>query len=91
MKTPRNWFEAFHVLREVVAQSAFRRKVVFIDELPWMDTAKSDFLMALETFWNEWASARKAIHLTLVTANGLLHNQYSGRVQSEVVLADLFT
>ena len=34
---------------------------------------------------------RKAIHLTLVTANGLLRNQYSGRVQSEVVLADLFT
>ena len=50
VKTPRNWFEAFHALREVVARSAFRRKVVFIDELPWMDTAKSDFLMALETF-----------------------------------------
>jgi hypothetical protein len=33
---------------------------------------------------------RKAIHLTFVTANGLLKNQYSSRVQSEVSLSDLF-
>ena len=33
---------------------------------------------------------RKAVHLTLVTENGLLRNQYSGRVQSEVTLDDLF-
>ena len=33
---------------------------------------------------------RKAVHLTFVTANGLLRNQYSGRVQSEVALDDLF-
>ncbi len=34
---------------------------------------------------------RKAIHLVFVTANGLLRNQYSGRVQSEVTLEDLFS
>jgi len=33
---------------------------------------------------------RKAVHLTMVTVNGLLRNQYSGRVQSEVLLRDLF-
>ena len=33
---------------------------------------------------------RKAVHLTFVTANGFLKNQYSGRVQSEVTLSDLF-
>ena len=33
---------------------------------------------------------RKAIHLTMVTANGVLKNAYSGRVQSEVTLNDLF-
>ena len=33
---------------------------------------------------------RKAIHLTLVSANGLLQNQYSSRIQSEVTLDDLF-
>ena len=92
VKTPRNWFEAFHALREVVARSAFRRKVVFIDELPWMDTAKSDFLMALETFWNEWASARKDIMLivcgsaaawmvkNLFRNRGGLHNRVTARI-----------
>ena len=92
VKTPRNWFEAFHVLREVVARSAFRRKVVFIDELPWMDTAKSDFLMALETFWNEWASARKDVVLivcgsaaawmvkNLFRNRGGLHNRVTARI-----------
>ena len=92
VKTPRNWFEAFHALREVVARSAFRRKVVFIDELPWMDTAKSDFLMALETFWNEWASARKDIVLivcgsaaawmvkNLFRNRGGLHNRVTARI-----------
>lgn len=33
---------------------------------------------------------RKAIHLTVVTANGLLKNQYSSQVQTEVTLNDLF-
>ena len=92
VKTPRNWFEAFRVLREVVARSAFRRKVVFIDESPWMDTAKSDFLMALETFWNEWASARKDIVLivcgsaaawmvkNLFRNRGGLHNRVTARI-----------
>ena len=34
---------------------------------------------------------RKAVHLVFVTANGLLKNQYSGRIQSEILLSDLFT
>ena len=33
---------------------------------------------------------RRAIHLTFVTASGLLQNKYSGIVQSEVTLEDLF-
>ena len=33
---------------------------------------------------------KKALHLTLVTANGLVRNQYSSRVQSQVGLDDLF-
>lgn len=32
--------------------SADKKKQVFIDELPWLDTPKSDFLSALEYFWN---------------------------------------
>lgn len=33
---------------------------------------------------------RSAIHLTIVSAAGLLQNKYSGIVQSEVSLDDLF-
>ncbi len=91
-KAPKDWFAAFHALREVVAKSAQRRKIVFIDELPWMDTAKSGFLLALETFWNEWASARKDIVLivcgsaaawmvkNLFRNRGGLHNRVTARI-----------
>jgi len=34
---------------------------------------------------------RKAVHLTLVTANGLVRNAHSDRVQSELTLEDLFS
>ncbi len=34
-------------------------KVVFFDELPWLDTPHSNFLSALEHFWNAWASLDK--------------------------------
>ena len=89
---PKDWFAAFHALREVVAKCVLRRKVVFIDELPWLDTAKSDFLMPLEAFWNEWASARKDIVLVvcgsaaawmiknLFRNRGGLHNRVTGRL-----------
>ena len=35
------------------------RQVVFIDEMPWLDTARSDFKSALDYFWNSWGSAQK--------------------------------
>ena len=34
-----------------------------MDELPWMDTAKSDFKSALDYFWNSWASAQEDLVL----------------------------
>ena len=60
---PRNWLEAFELLKELIRNSAEKRKVIFLDELSWMDTHGSDFLMALEGFWNGWASARTDILL----------------------------
>lgn len=47
----------------MVRQSKEKRKVIFIDELSWMDTSKSDLMVALENFWNRFASARKDIVL----------------------------
>ena len=39
----------------------------------------------------ETIGAKRPIHLTIVTANGLAHNMYWNNVQSEITLDDLFT
>lgn len=65
-RTPRkskNWLEAFEDLKELIRNSSEKKKVIFIDELSWMDTARSDLIVALESFWNGWASARKDVIL----------------------------
>ncbi len=58
-----NWFEAFEELKDLIRTSQNERKVIFIDELSWMDTAKSDMMRSLESFWNGWASFRDDIVL----------------------------
>lgn len=62
-ETPENWIQAFGLLKRFLKASADARKVVFIDELPWMDTPRAKFVSALENFWNGWCSARKDIVL----------------------------
>ncbi len=59
----KNWLEAFEDLKSLIRSSNEKRKVIFIDELSWMDTKNSDLIRALENFWNGWASARKDIIL----------------------------
>ncbi len=62
---PEDWFEAFARLRKLLeSENVYRepvnnKRVVFLDELPWMDTARSDFKSALEYFWNSWASSQE--------------------------------
>lgn len=57
-----DWFDAFDALEEYLESlDANRKKVVFIDEMPWIDTQKSDFVAALENFWNGWAARRNDI------------------------------
>ena len=58
-----SWLEAFYELERLLESAPEGRKVVFIDEMPWMDTRKSGFLAALEGFWNGWATSRKDILL----------------------------
>lgn len=58
-----DWFDAFDCLGNFIAGLPIARKIVFLDELPWMDTGRADFVSALEHFWNGWASARKDIVL----------------------------
>ena len=45
---PVNWQEAFDSLISLLERSNDRRKVVFIDEMPWMDAPRSGFLPALK-------------------------------------------
>ena len=58
-----DWFAAFNALRDWLKKSPAGKKIVFLDEMPWMDTPKSHFVSALEGFWNGWASGRNDIVL----------------------------
>ena len=66
---PEDWFEAFARLRKLLENEKVYRepinnkRVVFLDELPWMDTARSDFKSALDFFWNSWASSQEDLVL----------------------------
>ena len=62
-EVPKTWIQAFSLLKRFLKVSNDERKVVFIDELPWMDTPRAKFVSALENFWNGWCSARKDIVL----------------------------
>lgn len=53
-KRPADWFEAFEQLRDYLSQLHKDKIVVLLDELPWMDTPRSNFLHAFSYFWNSW-------------------------------------
>ena len=61
---PTDWYEAFRRLRKVLETDTVAvdpvtsKKVVFLDELPWMDNARSNFKSALDYFWNSWGSSQ---------------------------------
>lgn len=61
---PTDWLEAFDSLIALLEAKGDReRQVVFIDELPWMDTPRSGFITALEHFWNGWGAGRENLML----------------------------
>jgi len=80
-QTPQGWLEAFEGLKDLIRNSKEKKKIIFIDELSWMDTPKSNFMSALENFWNGFASARKDV-LLIVCASAtswmlseIIHNK----------------
>lgn len=81
LQTFKSWLLAFHALSQYLETLPEGKKVVFIDELPWMDTAKSGFIPALENFWNSWAVLRNDIKLivcgsaTFWMINNLIRNR----------------
>lgn len=62
---PKDWYEAFEQLRTLMERSSDTKKVIFLDEVPWMDAPRSHFVSALEHFWNGWAATRKDVLLII--------------------------
>jgi len=89
---PKNWLEAFSKLNSLIEKSNMIKKVIFLDEVPWMSTMHSDFLAGLDYFWNRWASSRKDVLLIIcgsaaawMTDNiinnvGGLHNRLTSQI-----------
>lgn len=89
---PKNWTEAFRMLSKSIEKQNDGPKVIFIDELPWLDTQKSKFIGALEYFWNNWAYYRSDIKLIvcgsatswmldkIINARGGLHNRITHQI-----------
>ena len=90
---PKNWLQAFQSLIQHLTTLPEGKKVVFIDELPWLSTPKSNFLSSLEHFWNAWANKRDDILLVvcgsaaswmiknIVQNKGGLHNRITRTIR----------
>ena len=89
---PQSWLEAFDELENYLETCSETKKIIFIDELPWLDTVRSNFIGALEHFWNAWASARDDIKLivcgsatswmidNIINNRGGLHNRKTHQI-----------
>lgn len=62
----KDWFEAFHRLESLLDSRRKKGKmVVFIDELPWLDTPRAGFLSAFEHFWNDYGAGKHNLLLVV--------------------------
>ena len=88
-----NWFDAFSSLEKLLEQSpAEQQQIIFIDELPCLDTPNSGFIKAIDHFWNGWASRRSGLKLivcgsatswmvsNLIDNKGGLHNRITHEI-----------
>lgn len=93
---PKNWLDAFLLLEKFLQnRDDGCRQLVFLDELPWLDTPRSGFLRAFEAFWNTWGCHRKNLMVIVCgSANSWIQdnllNNYGGlynRVTYEIKLS----
>ncbi len=93
-KTPKNWLDAFSLLEKYIEKlKTKRKKVIFIDEFPWVATARSKFLMAFENFWNSFATKRTDLVVVvcgssasymiqkIIKNKGGLHNRITKKIR----------
>ncbi|MBU1013240.1 MAG: ATP-binding protein [Bacteroidetes bacterium] len=91
---PSYWIEAFHQLGLYLNKLKItKKKVIFIDEFPWLDTRKSKFLPAFDNFWNSYASKRDDLVVVIcgsaasymiqniIKSKGGLHNRLTEKIQ----------
>jgi AAA+ ATPase superfamily predicted ATPase len=93
LKKPSDWIEAFHQLNLYIdSLTSKKKKVIFIDEFPWLDTRKSNFLAAFDNFWNSYASKRDDLVViicgsaasymiqNIIKNKGGLHNRLTNKI-----------
>ena len=92
---PLNWLDAFLLLEKFLQKiDDGSRQLVFLDELPWLDSPRSGFLRAFEGFWNTWGCHRKNLMVIVCgSANSWVldklinnHGGLYGRVTYEIKL-----
>ena len=93
-RKPRTWYEAFESLRLLLESKPEKsgKRVVFIDELPWMDSRGGNLVPAIEHFWNDWActqsnlvfivcgSATSWMTKKILKNRGGLHNRVTQKI-----------
>lgn len=93
---PGNWLDAFLMLEKFLQKiDDGSRQLVFLDELPWLDSPRSGFLRAFEGFWNTWGCHRKNLMVVVCgSANSWVldklinnHGGLYGRVTHEIKLS----
>ena len=90
---PKDWLEAFHQLKTHLEslERPQKRKVIFIDEVPWIATGKSDFLTGFSYFWNSYAAKTNIVVVIcgsatawmiqkIINDKGGLHNRVTCRI-----------
>ena len=93
-KDANDWLGAFYQLEKYLnTLRGKKKKVVFIDEFPWLDTRKSGFLSAFDRFWNSYASKRSDLVVVvcgsaasyliknIIRNKGGLHNRLTHKIQ----------
>ncbi len=96
LETPNTWHDAFQLLTQVMQEKVKKGKIVlFFDELPWLASPKSNFLSALDFYWNRYwvdmphlklivcGSAASWMIKNIIRNRGGLHNRLTGRIRLE--------
>jgi uncharacterized protein len=94
LQTPSSWHDAFYMLKIFLVQHKGKgKKVIFFDELPWLNTPRSGFLKHLENFWNSFGSKQNNLIIVvcgsaaswmiqhIVDAKGGLHNRLTRKIR----------